>query len=174
MDPIRADEHVRHDRLQRRSGGVDEPRRDVLMVLVKPRQAVAGHDRLRAPPLDHRVLENALQRAAVDRELRHLIPRVEPSQLAPDLLPEAVHVDQLVGAQSDRVQPLEQAELGELADRVRQRVDPDAEFADLRRLLEHAALDPTAIERQGGCESSDSPTDNENARPHSVSLRSGQ
>ena len=86
--------------------------------------------RVSAEPLDDRVADHALQPAAVDRELRHLVAGVEAARLAPDLLAEAVEIEQLVGADGGGVEPLEQAEAAELGDRVRQHVDADAELAD--------------------------------------------
>ena len=42
----------------------------------------------------------------------------------------AIEIKQFVGADSDVIERLQQAKAGELADRMRQSVDADAEFAD--------------------------------------------
>ena len=47
-----------------------------------------------------------------------------------------------------RIQRRQQAEGRQLADRVRQRVDADAEFAQRRHLLEQLGLDPGRVQRQ--------------------------
>lgn len=97
-------------------------------------------DRVGAESLDRRVAQHALQRPAVDRELRDGVAGIGAAQLVPDLLPEAVAIEELIGAHTDRVEAFQQAEVGKHGDRVGKRVDPDTELADLRRLLEHAAL----------------------------------
>ena len=132
MDSVGADEGIAAHRLERRTRAVGEVSRDAVAVLLEGGETVTGRDRLRAEAIDDRIAEHALQRTAVDRELRDRVTRVGPAKLMPDSLPEAVRVDQLVGPHPDRIEPLEQAERAQLADRVRQRVDPDAELADLR------------------------------------------
>ena len=47
-------------------------------------------------------------------------------------------------ADADLVEPRQQAELGQLLDRVRQRIDADAELADGVGLLENLAVEPAA------------------------------
>src|SRR3546814_4880374 len=71
---------------------------------------VAGVHLVATDPLDHRLVQDRLQFAAVDRELREFVATVEAAQVAPDLLAEAVGVDQLVGADSHAVESLERSE----------------------------------------------------------------
>ena len=92
-----------------------------------------------AEPLLDGAVNHALQPAAMNRELRHVVAGIEPTRLAPDFLAMAIEVIQLVGANRDGVERIEQAEARELADRMRQRVDADAEFADRVGLLEQLA-----------------------------------
>ena len=101
------------------------------------------------------VPQHALQLAAMDGELRHGVARMHAALLAPDLLAEAVDVDQLVRADADRVQRRQQAEGGEFGDGVRQRVDADAERADRVGLLEHDAGDAALVQREGEGEAAD-------------------
>ena len=103
-----------------------------------------------AEPRARRLIDHALQPAAMDRELRHVEAGVGAAQLAPDLLAEAVDVEQLVGADRDRVEPLQQAELLQLLDGVRQRVDADAELADAVGLLVDLAVDAARMQHQRG------------------------
>ncbi len=81
------------------------------LVLTERAEPVAGEDPRLAEPRAHRLIDHALQLAAVDRELRHVEAGVEAARLAPDFLAEAVGIDQLVGADRDRVEPVQQAEL---------------------------------------------------------------
>src|SRR5205807_6082286 len=69
-----------------------------------------------------------------------------------NLLAEAVGVEQLVGADADRVEPLEQSQLREFLDRVRQRVDADAEFPHRLRLLVDLAVDAASMQHERGGE----------------------
>jgi len=73
---------------------------------------------------------------------------VDTARLAPNLLPETVGVEQLVCADRDRVEPVEQAEIGQFLDGMRQRIDADAELADGVRLLENLAIDPARMQHQ--------------------------
>src|SRR5260221_10594932 len=123
------------------------------MAGVDARLAEAGADCL---------VNDRLQPAAMDRELRHLVAGVGPAQLAPDLLPEAVGIEQLVGSDSHRVEAIEQSELPQLLDGVRQRVDADPELADGVRLLVDVAVDPAAMPHEGGREPTDAAADHDN------------
>src|SRR5262245_42556432 len=96
-------------------------------------QAMAGMNARLAEPGAHRLVDDRLQPAAMDGELRHLVAGIGAAQLAPDLLPETV-VEQLVGSDPHRVETIEQSELAQFLDRMGQRVDPDAEFTNGVRL----------------------------------------
>src|ERR1043166_6807248 len=141
VDAVGADQHVAARGRPVRAAAVEEISRDARLVLTERAETVAGADAPFAQPRARRLIDHPLQPAAVNRELRHLVAGVEPARLAPDLLAEAVGVEQLVGADAHRVEPLEQAELRELLDGVRQRVDADAEFAHRLRLLVDLAVD---------------------------------
>ena len=120
---------------------------------------MAGVQAAFAEPRAHRLMDHALQPAAMDGELRHVVAGVDAARLAPDLLAEAVGVDQLVGADRDRVEPLQQAELLQFLDGVRQRVDADAELADALGLLEQLAVDAAGMQHQGRGEPADPSAD---------------
>src|SRR6187200_1695145 len=102
---------------------------------------MAGMDARLAEPGAHRLPDHRLQPAAVNGELRNVIARIGPAQLPPDLLAEAVGVEQFVGPDSHRIEPIEQSELGQLLYRMRQGVDADAELADGVRLFVDFAVD---------------------------------
>ena len=114
-----------------------------------------------AEPRAHGVVDHALQPAAMDGELRDLVARIGAARLAPDLLAEPVGVDQLVGADADRIEPVEQPELRQLLDRVRQRVDADAELAHRVGLLVDFAVDPARMQHQRGGEPADPAADDD-------------
>ena len=65
----------------------------------------------------------------MEAELRQREPGVQPARLAEDLVPETVGVEQLPGADPGLVQPVQEPQRVEFLDRVRERVDPDAELA---------------------------------------------
>ena len=96
----------------------------------------------------HRLQQHAMQLAAMDGELRRVEAGVGAAQFAPHHLAEAVGVDQLARADAGAVQFRQQAECGQFLDRVRQRVDADAEFAQFAHLLEHGASDAGLMQRQ--------------------------
>src|SRR6516162_2709067 len=102
-----------------RAVAVEELSSDAGFVLPKCAEPMAGMHAGVAEPLAHRLIDDALQVAAMDRELRHVIAGVEAARLAPDLLAETVGVEQLVSADPHRIETLQQAERGELLDRMR-------------------------------------------------------
>src|SRR5260221_6161491 len=95
----------------------------------------------------------------MDRKLRHVMPGIDAAGFAPDFLAVAIEVIKLVGADRDVVELLQQAEASEFADRVRQRIDADAEFTDGVRLLEQFAADAAGAQHQCGGKASDAAAD---------------
>src|ERR1700722_8880526 len=91
----------------------------------------------------------------MDRELRNVVAGIEAARLAPDLLAEAIGIDELVGADRNRVELVEQAEVGKLFDRMRERIDADAKLADRIRLLENLTIDPARMQHQPGHQATD-------------------
>ena len=116
------------------------------------RLAEAGADRL---------VNDRLQPTAMDRKLRHLIAGVGAAQLAPDLLPEAVGIEQLVGSDSRRIEAIEQPELGQFLDGMGQRIDADAELANSVRLLINLAVDAAGMQHERGRETADAAADDD-------------
>src|ERR1041385_9095535 len=114
-----------------------------------------------AEPRARRLIDHALQAPTMDRELRYVEARVEPTLFTPDLLPEAVEVEQLVGADRDRVKPLQQSELLQLPDGMRQGVGGDAEVADGIGLLIDLAIDAARMQHQRGDEPANSAADDD-------------
>jgi len=81
----------------------------------------------------------------MDRELWDVVAGIDSARLAPNFLAQPVGVEQLVSSDGDRVEAIEQAELGEFLDRVRQGVDAHAELAHCVRLLEDFAVDAARV-----------------------------
>jgi len=145
-------------------GAVGHADGDAVVVGGDARQPVAGADRVGAEALAHGVGDDPLEHPAVDRELRDVVPRVQAAGLVPDLLALAVEVEELGGPQGDGVERVEQPEVAQRADGVGQRVDPDAELADLARRLEHGDIaDPALVQRERRREAADATADDEDA-----------
>src|SRR4030095_9147294 len=138
---------------------VEEIGGDAAFVLAEGPEPVAGMDARRAETRPHRVVNDALQPAAVDGELRHVVAGVGAARLAPDLLAEAVGIDELVGPDRHGIETLEQAERRELLDRMGQRIDADAELADAFGLLVDLAVDAARVQHQRSGEAANSATD---------------
>src|SRR5204862_8120655 len=84
----------------------------------------------------------------MDRELRHIVTGIDAARFAPDLLAMTIEIVKLVGTNCDIIELLQQAEAGEFADRMRQGIDANAEFADSFRLLEELAANPRNPQHQ--------------------------
>ena len=93
-----------------RAAAVEEVGGDAALVLRERAEPAAGVDGLSAQPLDHGLMNDALQPAAMDRELRHVMAGIEPALFVPDLLAVAGQIEQLVGADRDLIEPVQQAD----------------------------------------------------------------
>ena len=161
MDAVGADQHVAARGRAVRAAAVEEICGDAAIVLREGAEPVTEMEAALAEPRARRLVDDVLQLAAMDRELRHVEARIGAAQLAPDLLPEAVEIEQLVGADRDRVEPLQQPEFLQLLDGVRQRVDADAKLADAVGLLIDLALDAARMQHQRGDEPAHSSAGND-------------
>ncbi len=149
VNAIGANQHFAAHRLAGRAvARIDEMRSDAALVLKKARELQPGADRIRTELPDDGVVDDFLQTAAMNGELRIVEARIEAAFLLPNLLPEAVDVDELLGADRGRVERRQETERGELLDRMRQRVDADADFADFVRLLEDRRLDAAPVQHE--------------------------
>ncbi len=81
------------------------------LVLDETRQPPPGAHRIGTKTLDHRVVDDLLQPPAMDGELRHVVARMHPAQLAPDLLALPGEVGQLPCAHRHLVERVEQPKL---------------------------------------------------------------
>src|SRR5262252_2836577 len=163
VDAVAADEHVARHRGAGAVTGALEAGPDRALTLGYGLEHVSRMDRLAPKPFNGGITQHALQATPVDRQLRHLVARLEPAWFAPDLLAETVGIDQLACAHTDGVEALEQAELAQLGNGVRQYVDADAQLADPRGGLEDLAWNSTRLEHQGKREPADASADDDNA-----------
>jgi hypothetical protein len=129
------------------------------LILAKMPEPVVGVDARLAEAGADRLVDDRLQPAAMDGKLRHLIAGVGAAQLAPDLLPEAVGIEQLVGADSRRIEAIEQPQVRQFLDGMGQRIDADAELANGVRLLVNLAVDAAGMQHEGGRETADAAAD---------------
>jgi hypothetical protein len=157
MDAVRADQHVAACGRLMRAVAIEEIGGDAAFVLRERTEAAVQMNARLSEPRAHRLVDHALESAAMDGELRDVVAGVESARLAPDLLAEPVGIEQLVSADRDRVQPLQQAEIGQFLDGVRQCIDADAELADRVRLLKNLAIDPARMQHQRRYQAADAP-----------------
>src|SRR5882672_6552574 len=106
-------------------------------------------------------MDHALQAAAMNRELRHVVAGIEAARLAPDFLAMAIEIIQLIGANGGSIEPVEQTESCQFTDSMRQRVDTDAELADGIGLFEQFAIDAARPQHQRSGEASDAASDDD-------------
>src|SRR4051812_41074264 len=113
MNAVGADQDIAAHRLGVAAGAIEEIRRYAALVLGEGAEPAAGMDRVRAKPLLDGAMDHALQPAAMDRELRHLVTGIDAANLAPDFLAVAVEIIKLMGADRGVVKLLHQPEAGE-------------------------------------------------------------
>src|SRR5262245_10568859 len=146
-------------------------RDDAAIALGEVDEPVIGVEARRAEARLDRVQQHAVQLAAMDTELRHVIARIQAAQFAPHHLPQPVGVNELAGADPGLVQRRQQSERREFLDRMRQQVDADAEFAQLLRLLEDLDLDARLTQRQRRDEAANAAADDQELHPVSLGWR---
>ena len=161
MNAVGADQDVALCGADMRAGAVEEISGDAGFILLEGAKPVAGMHPRFAEPGAHGLIDDVLQLAPMNRELRHVEAGVEPAQFVPDRLAEAVGVEQFVGADGDRIEPLQQPQIFEFTDRMGQRVDADAKLANAVGLLENLAVDAAGVEHQRRGQSADAAADND-------------
>src|SRR4029077_15193184 len=123
MNPIGPHQHVAVRGRTLRAVTIEEIRGHDAFVLAKRAEPMSGMDARLAKPGAHRLPDHRLQPAAVDGELRDVIARIGPAQLAPDLLAATVGVEHSVVRTPPSTEPIEQSKLGQLLYCMRQGVD---------------------------------------------------
>src|SRR5258708_17435571 len=138
---------------------IEEIRGDAALILDERPKPAARVDRALPQPLFDGAVDHALQPAAMNRKLRHIMAGVDAAGFAPDLLAMAIEIVKHIGTDRDVVELLQQAEAGKFTDRMRQRIDADAKLADGVRLLEQFATNAAGAKHQRGSEAPDSASD---------------
>jgi hypothetical protein len=113
----------------------------------------------RPQPVEHCAMEDGLQLATVNGELRHIVPGVGTAKLLPHRLTETIAIEQLARTDTDTVELGQEAEPGQHADGVRQHVEADAQFAQLRRLFEDLGLESSLVQTEGTGQAADTAAD---------------
>ena len=112
MDAVRTDQHITaHGFALLAPTGICEMGGDTAFVLDKTEQPAARAHRILAQPFDHGIIKQFLQAAAMDGKLRYFETRMHPARLAPHGLSEAVHIEQLMRADGDRIEHGQKAQL---------------------------------------------------------------
>ena len=87
MNAVGADQDIAAHGVHMRTAAVEEVGSHPTLVLGERTEPAAGPDRVSAQPLYDRLIDDTLQTAAVDRELRHVVAGIQPALFVPDLLP---------------------------------------------------------------------------------------
>src|SRR3984957_9373348 len=159
MNAVCADQNIAAYGLAVAARAIEEVRGDAALVLAEGSEPAAGVNRVRSQSLLDGAVNHALQPAAMDRELRHVMAGVDTADVAPDFLAMAIEIIEHISADRDVVELLQQTKAGEFADRMRQRIDADAEFADRIRLLEQFAPDAAGPQHQPRGQAANTATD---------------
>ena len=125
-----------------------------------------------AEPLQHGLVEYLQQLTAMNRELGPVIARGAAARLGPDALAVFGVEDQLAGGNADRGEAVQQTKFGQLANRMRQDVDADAQLTDgVSGFINIDLAEAGVMERQGQRHTADTTTDNGDFHPASPTAR---
>src|SRR6266545_3439125 len=119
MNPIGRDQYVAtcgHGLIRTVAPG--ECRGDTMRVLRHIVKLMGCMNIVRADACPCRRIEHPLQLPTMDGKLRIGIARIETTRFAPEFLAESVGVDQLIGANSDAIERVEETDFCEFLDRV--------------------------------------------------------
>src|SRR5262249_19088189 len=150
MNAVGANEHVAVSGGTMRAVPIEEIGDHAAVVLGKSAKPMAGMNARLAQSRAHSLKDHALQAAAMNGELRVFIAGIGAARLAPDLLREAICIDELIGADADGVEARQQSKLRELLDRMRECIDSNPKLANGFALLVKLAVDPARMQHQGG------------------------
>ena len=106
-------------------------------------------------PLAHALEQYCLELAAMDAELGQRESGAQPTAPAHDLRSEPMRVAQILRTNPGLVELIEQRELSQLVDSVRQQIDAYAQLADGLALFVDRALDALPMQSQGCDETAD-------------------
>jgi hypothetical protein len=116
---------------------------------------VAADHAVGAQPLAHRIQQHRVQVAAMDRVLRPVVARGGARRFAEHQLAVGVEEHRLLRAHPDGVERGQQAQLAELARRMRQQVDAHAQGLQFGHRFVDAAGDAGLVQAQRQGEAAD-------------------
>ncbi len=139
-----------------------------LLALLDADAAMPGDDTVGARFADECLVDDLLQVAAVDLELRPRIAGVGSHRLLVDELAEAVEEARFLRRHADRGQRLLQPQLAELPAGVRQDADADADRPDLGGALIDPHGEAPAVQHEGERQPANSSADDDDV--HALTL----
>ena len=162
MNPIGRNQNVSGDRFERLPGTpLTEMRRHLIARLVKSRELVIRDDPLIPEAGTCRLQQDHLQRPPGNRELRPIVPGVQPPILLPDLLTVTVGINQLPGLDADCCKFVLQSQFGKLSDGMRQHIDVDAKRSNFGHSLENGRLNSRLLKAERRRQPANSTADDE-------------
>src|SRR6478735_2260043 len=124
---------------------------------------MAGENVFTSQPFGRGIEQDLLQRAAMDRELRPFVPGLDPARLAPYRLAVLGKIRKFTGTHARRVEAVVQAELDQLAHRMRQYVDADAERLQLGHAFEYFGGNADLVQAERQRQAADAAARDENS-----------
>src|SRR5215470_1756483 len=106
MDAIRADQNVAARGVCMGPAAIEEIGAHPTLVLGECAETAAGPDSVLSQPLQHGLMDDALQATAMDGELRDLVTGIEPTLLVPDLLAVPGQIEQFRGADRNLIETI--------------------------------------------------------------------
>ncbi len=92
MNAVGADQNITTRGFDMGAGTVEKMRDHAALVLRERAETATGVDCLRPEPFLDGAMDHALQAAAMNRELRHVMAGIEAARLAPDFLAVTVEI----------------------------------------------------------------------------------
>ena len=129
-----------------------------IRVLFEADESMTRQHRRGAESLAYCLQQQCLQLAA---DLRHRESGVQPAASAHDLRPEPMCVAEILRANPDLVEAIEQRELSQFLHGKRQQIDADTQLADRVAAFVHRAIDALPMQSQGCDESANAGADDD-------------
>lgn len=158
MDTVAANEDISFDTRKEGAGTVGELGPDgssgvgrrISAMPAESNQMMPSVNASLSKALDDRLVKDPEQLTAMDGELRPAVAGCDTAGLSPYPLPAFRVVDELSGGNGHRIEPIEQAQLGQFPRGVRQDVDADTQFLHAgRRFVDVHVTEAGRMEREG-------------------------
>src|SRR5437763_17074673 len=113
MNAVGAYQNIATHGLDVAACAIEEICRDTALVLREGAQPASGVDRISSQPFLHGAVDHALQLAAVNRKLRHIMTAIKTARFLPHFLAMAIEIIKHVGADRDVIELLQQPQARE-------------------------------------------------------------